>query len=156
MASKLYYDPTKPSALSTLQKLQEAARQIKLEKKPGELLSWLQMQDTYSLHRPSRRKFPINPFTVNNLFAVWECDLIEVQAFRKFNDDYKYLLKLIDAFSKFLHIVPIESKSGSAVTSALKSILENPKYSKPIQRQPFWVRTDKGKEFSNLHLKDIL
>ena len=42
------------------------------------------------------------------------------------------------------------------VTSAFKSILENPKYSKPIQRQPIWVRTDKGKEFLNQDFQDML
>jgi len=42
------------------------------------------------------------------------------------------------------------------VTSAFKSILENPKYSKPKQRQLYWVRTDKGKEFLNRHLHDML
>jgi len=76
MTSKLYYDPAKPSAFATLKKLQEAARQSKLGKKPGELLSWLEMQNTYTLHRPLRRKFPRNPYTVNNFFVVWECDLI--------------------------------------------------------------------------------
>ena len=85
-----------------------------------------------------------------------ERDLIDVQAFVKFNDNYKYLLTVIDVFSKFLHIVSLKSKSGTDVTSAFKSILENLKYSKPIQRQPMWVRTDKGKEFLNRHFQDML
>jgi hypothetical protein len=116
-----------------LKKLQEAARQSKLGKKPSELLSWLQLQDTYTLHKPLRRKFPKNPYTVNNLLDVWECDLIDVQAFGKFNYNYKYLLTVIDVFSKFLYIVPLKSKSRTAVTFAFKSIIENLKYSKPIQ-----------------------
>jgi len=156
MASKLYYDSGKPSGLGTLKKLQEAARQSKLGKKPGELKRWLEIQDPYTLHRQLRRKFPRNPYTVNNLFDVWESDLIDVQAFGKFNDNYKFVLTVIDVFSKFLHIVPLKSKSGMVVTSAFKSILENPKYSKPVQIQPIWVRTDKGKEFLNRHFQDML
>ena len=108
MASKLYYDPAKPSGFATLKILQEAARQTKLGKNSGELLSWLLTQDTYTLHRPVRRTFPRNPYTVNNLFDVWECDLIDVQAFGKFNDNYKFLLTVIDVFSKYLHIVPLK------------------------------------------------
>ena len=46
---------------------------------------------------------------------------------------------------KFLHIVPLKSKMGIAVTAAFKSILKNPKYSTPVQRRPIWVQTDKGK-----------
>jgi len=135
-----------------LKKLQEAAIHSKLGKSSGEFLSWSLTQDTYILHRPVRRKFPRNPYTVNNLFDVWECDLIDVQAFGKFNK-YKILLTVIDVFSKYLHILPLKSKTG---TSAFKSILENPKYSKPIERQPIWVRTDKGKEFLNRHFQDML
>jgi hypothetical protein len=105
------------------------------------------MQVAYTLHRQLRHKFPRNPYTVNKLFDVSESDLTDVQAFGKCNDNYKFLLTVFDVFSKFLHIVPLKSKSGMTVTSAFKSILENPKYSKPIQRQPLWVRTDKGKEF---------
>ena len=129
MTSDLYYDPAKPSAFSTFKKLKNAAKQSKLGKKPGEIKSWLEMQEPYTLHKPLRRRFPRNPYTVNNLFDLWECDLVNVQAFSKSNDNYKYLLRVIDVFSKFLHIVPPKSKMGIAVTSAFKSILKNPKSS---------------------------
>ena len=63
---------------------------------------------------------------------------------------------MIDVFSKYLHIVPLKWKTGTAISSAFKSILENPKYSNILQRQPIWVRTDKGKEFLYRHLQDKL
>ena len=110
MTSKLYYDPTKTSAFSTLKKLQEAAKQGKLGKKPSDIKLWLEMQDTYILHKTLRRKFPRNPYTVNKFFDVWELDLIDFQAFAKTIDNYKYLIRVIDVFSKFLHIVPLKSK----------------------------------------------
>jgi len=90
MASKLYYDCSKPSVFANLKNLQEAAKQSKLGKKPGELKRWLEMQDANTLHRQLRRKFPRNPYTVNNLFDVWESDLIDVQALGKFSDNYKF------------------------------------------------------------------
>ena len=106
MASKQYYDPSKPLGFATLKKLQQAARQRKLGKNSGELLSWLLTHDTYTLHRPVRRKFPRNPYTVNNLFDVWECDLIDVQAFGKFNDNYKFLLTVFDVFRNIYTLFP--------------------------------------------------
>jgi len=42
---------------------------------------------------------------------------------------------VIDVFSNFLHIVPLKSKTRTALTSAFKSILKTDKYSKPLQRQ---------------------
>ena len=72
------------------------------------------MQDAYTLHKPLRRRFARNPYTVDKLLDDWEADLVYVVAFNKFNDKYKYLLTVIDVFSKFLHIVPLKSKVGTA------------------------------------------
>ena len=87
---------------------------------------------------------------------IFECDLLHVQALSKYNDGYKYLLTVIDVFSKFLHIVPLKSKTGKAVSSAVHSVLQNPKYLKPRKRRPIWVRTDKGKEFLNTAFQNLL
>ena len=65
---------------------------------------------------------------------VWECDLIDTQFLSQYNGKYKYLLRVIDSFSVYLHIVPLESKTGTAVNSAFRSILA--KYSKPVRRRP--------------------
>jgi len=31
---------------------------------------------------------------------VWECDLLDVQAYAKYNDNYRYILSVIDLFTK--------------------------------------------------------
>jgi hypothetical protein len=78
---------------------------------------------------------------------VWECDVVDVQNLTKYNDNYKYMLTVM---SKFIHIVPLRSKTGTAVSSAFRSVLA--KYS----RRPIWVRTDRGKEFLNELFQDML
>jgi len=107
MTSKLYYDPSKPSAFSSLKKLQAAVKDTKLGKKPSEVKSWLEKQYAYTLHKPLRKRFARNPYTVNNILDVWECDLIDLEALGKFNDSHKYLLTAIDVFS-ILHVVPLK------------------------------------------------
>jgi hypothetical protein len=87
---------------------------------------------------------------------VWECDLIDIQSLSKFNDAYKFLLPVIVTFSKFFHVVPLKSKTGTAVTSAFESVPKDPNYSKPLQRRPVWVRTNRGKEFLNKTFQDML
>ena len=138
----LYYEPRAPSAFSSYEKLRRAAK----TKSAIDIKMWLEKQDSYTLHRPIRHRFPRNPYSVNNVFGVFECDFVDVQTLSKY-DSYKYLLTVIDVFSKFLHIVPLKSKTIKDVSSAFHSILQDPKYSKPIKRRPIWVRTDKGKEF---------
>jgi hypothetical protein len=85
--------------------------------------AWLLKQDAYTMHRPVRKRFPRNPYSVNNIMDMWECDLVDVQSHAKYNDGYRYLLTVIDVFSKFLHMVPLRVKSGKAVASAILSVL---------------------------------
>jgi hypothetical protein len=73
---------------------------------------------------------------------VWECDLIVVPNFARYNDSYRYILSAIDVFSKYLQLVPLKSKTGKAVAEAIGSILT--RYSKC---RPLTVQTEKGKEF---------
>ena len=148
MTSKFYYDPARPSAFSTLEKLRAAVK----HQPAGDIRAWLEMQDAYTLHRQVRKRFPRNPYSVNNVMDVWECDLVDVQAPRKFNDNFKYILPVIDVFYKFLHMVPLKSKTGTAVTAAFQSVLGDPRR----HRRLIWVRTDKGKKFVNRTFRDLL
>ena len=86
----------------------------------------------------------------------FECDLVDTQALSKYNDSYKYLLTVIDLFSEFLHIVTLKSKTGKDVSAAFHTVLQDPKYLKPIKWRPVWVRTDKGKEFLNTTFQNLL
>ena len=70
MISEMYCDPAKPLALSTLNKLGQAAKQRKLGWKPNQIKSWLESQEAYTMHRPLRHRFPRNPCTVNNILDV--------------------------------------------------------------------------------------
>ena len=72
---------------------------------------------------------------------------MDMRSLSKYNDRYKYLLSVIDVFSKYLHIVPLRAKTGVAVSSAFLSILA--KYSKPVRRRLVWLWTDEGKYFLN-------
>ena len=90
MTSKFYYDPARPSAFSTLEKLQAAVRKTK---PTDDIRAWLEKQDAYTLHRQVKKRFPRNPYSVNNVMDVSECDLVDVQAFGKFNENYRVEVK---------------------------------------------------------------
>jgi len=134
MISRLYYDLAEPSAFATQQKLQNAVRQSTRKQKqntaPADIKARHLKQDAYTLHRAVRKCFHRNPYTVNNINGAWECDLVDVQGLSKYNDGVKYLLTVIDVFSIFLHIIPLITKTGKAVTTAFQSIFEGPIYLK--------------------------
>jgi hypothetical protein len=102
------------------------------------------------MHRPLRKPFPRNPYNVTNVMDVWECDLVDFHVYARYNDNYRYVLSVIDVFWKYLHLVPVKRKSGPSFTSAIRSILTD------MKRRPLWLRKDKGKEFVNKHFQDML
>ena len=86
---------------------------------------------------------------VNKIDEIWAADLVDMQTFSKWNRGYKYLMMVIDVFSKYGWIIPLKDKKGESVTNAFKTI-----FNKGRKPQYLWV--DKGKEFYNKHLKDLL
>jgi len=48
--------------------------------------AWLEKQDACTLHRHVRKYSNRNPYSVSNVMDVWECDLLIVQAYAKYND----------------------------------------------------------------------
>jgi len=56
---------------------------------------------------------------------VYECDLLDVQAYAKYNDNHRYILSVINVFSKFLHMNRVKKKSGPSEASAFHSIFDN-------------------------------
>ena len=95
------------------------------------------------LHKPIKRKFKKRRVEVNGIDRIWAADLVDMQAFSKFNCIVKYLLAVIDVFffSKYGWLIPLKDKTGKSVAIALKSIFK--------ERKPEKMWVDKGKEFYN-------
>ena len=72
-----------------------------------------------------------------------------MQQFSKWNKGYRYLLMVLDLFSKYGWIVPLKDKKGETVTEAFKTI-----FKKGRKLQYLW--TDKGKEYCNKNMKELL
>ena len=69
-------------------------------------------------------------------------DLADMQSHAKENDGYRYLLVCIDVFSKYVWVIPLKNKTGPALVTAFKEILES-------GRKPQKIQTDEGTEFFN-------
>ena len=72
-----------------------------------------------------------------------------MQQFSKWNKGFRYLLMVLDVFSKYGWIVPLKDKKGETVVEAFKSIFKE-------GRKPQYLWTDKGKEYYNKHVKELL
>jgi hypothetical protein len=67
------------------------------------------------------------------------------------NGGNRYILTVIDIFSKYAWAVPVKNKDGKSVRDAFKTVLAS---SDP--RKPERVQTDKGKEFFNREFTDLM
>ena len=91
------------------------------------------------LHKAVRRKFKKRRVLVNGIDRIWAADLVDMQAFSKFNRGVKYLLAVIDVFFKYGWLIPLKDKTGKSVTLALETIFK--------ERKPEKMWVDKGNEF---------
>ena len=101
------------------------------------------------LHKPVRKNFQKRRVMVSKIDEIWAADLVEMQKLSRDNKGYKYLLTVIDIFSKFGWIQPLKNKTGLEVEGAFKNIFVEGRVPEKL-----WV--DKGKEFYNQHVKKLL
>ena len=86
---------------------------------------------------------------MNGIDKIWAADLVEMQTFLEFNRGVRYLLTVIDVFSKFGWMLPLKDKTGKSIADAFKEIFTKSK------RKPEKLWTDKGREFYNKHVKEL-
>ena len=73
-----------------------------------------------------------------------------MQLIRKFNKGFRFLLCVIDIFSKYAWVIPLKDKKGVSVVNAFQKILDKSK------RKPNKIWVDKGSEFYNSSFKKWL
>ena len=114
----------------------------------SESINWSsQLAD--ELHKPIIKIFPKRIVFVNRIDKIWAADLVEMEAFSKFDRGVRYLLTVIDVFSKYGWMLPLKDKTGKSVADAFKEIFKKSK------RKPEKLWTDKDQEFCNKHVKEL-
>ena len=68
----------------------------------------------------------------------------------KFNKGFKFLLCVIDIYSKYAWVIPLKAKKGITITNAFQKILYK------SNRKPNEIRVDKGGELYNRSMKSWL
>ena len=93
------------------------------------------------LHKPARKNYTRRIVNVYGKNDLWQADLVEMIPYSKKNKGYKYILCVIDCFTKFAWAIPLKSKTAKEVSSSMSKILH--------KRTPKLLQLDNGKEFYN-------
>ena len=95
------------------------------------------------LHKPITHKFTKRKVIVDGIDDIWSADLVDMQSFSQYNKGFKYLLNVIDVFSKYAWSIPLMDKTGKTITNAFERIVKTSK------RKPNKLWVDQGSEFFN-------
>ena len=102
------------------------------------------------LHKPIIRKFKRREAYSAFRDNIWATDLADMQLISKFNKGFRFLLCVIDIYSKCAWVVPLKDKKDVSIANAFQSIL------KKSNRKPNKIWTDKDSEFYNRSMKSWL
>ncbi|MEL6930966.1 MAG: DDE-type integrase/transposase/recombinase, partial [Cyanobacteria bacterium J06600_6] len=138
-----YYNIKHPAGFSSIAKLAKAT-----DTKEKIALAWLKEQPAYTLHREARKNYPTRPYIIHDIDEQWQADLADVSLIANFNQGYRYILTVIDLFSRYAWARPLKSKRGDEVAKAFKEIFIEGRIPKRIQ-------TDQGREFYNSHVQNL-
>ena len=101
------------------------------------------------LQNPIQKKFKKRKVFTSGADVIWTADLVDMQSFSRSNKGVKYILMIIDVFSKYGWAIPLQTKTGPEVTNAFRDLWKT-------QQSPQKLWTERGKEFYNKSMKDLL
>ena len=111
-------------------------QQFGLSVNPNEILS-------QELHKPKRVNFERSQVISNYIDHIWGIDLITMIKYAKQNNDSKYILTVIDFFSKYCWCYPFKDKNSNGIINCFKDVIKKSK------RSPNFIQSNEGSEFTN-------
>ena len=101
--------------------------------------------------KPPRRTYPTNKTDVYHIDDIWSLDILDLKDYGPENNrGYRYVLVVIDNFSKFGWTIPLKNENAQTIRDSFENILMNSK------RKPNLIESDRSKEFYNNIFQDFL
>jgi hypothetical protein len=146
---KHYFQPGSPIFFANPVKLYNHLKKKTYKVTLPYLKEWVKEQEAYSLHKEARHTFPRLPHVLKGKHHLYDADLADMKDLEQENNGYKYILVVIDAYSKFLSVKPLKTKTAVVVKQAIEEIFN-------VMKKPEVFRTDPGTEFKNKILQQYL
>lgn len=71
-------------------------------------MSSIRTEIARELHRQSRKNFPTRYVELKGVHDLYQADLVEMKEFSSVNKGFKYILTMINCFSKYAIAVPLK------------------------------------------------
>jgi IS30 family transposase len=140
----IYYDADHPASYGGVKRLALATGASKLQ-----TVEWLKAQRPYTLHKPVRKRYSTRPYKTVGIDVQWQADLVEMIPYANVNGGYRYILTLIDLFSRYAWAEALRNKTATEVEAAFRRVFAQ-------GRRPQRLQTDDGREFDNRIVQHLL
>ena len=111
-----------------------------------QITDFLESNDLHQIHRQRRRSQRTATSVAQAPFKQLAVDLTDIPK----RGVYRYLLVMVDLFSKYAWVVPLSRKSGEIVAREIGKILSS------LPSRAGSLRSDLGTEFKNAELRAVL
>jgi len=103
-------------------------------------------QYSKELLKPAPKHFTRRIASYSYINDIWSADLVDYGAFIKANSGFRYLLCIIDLYSRYAFVFPLKSKTSKSILDCFKRLTSHPDH--------LWV--DQGSEFLNKSLVNFV
>jgi hypothetical protein len=141
---KVYFDRSHPGAFGGLNKIWlsikgDAERPAGLTKKI--VTKWLSAQEVYQVYTEPQSDYPTEAIIVEYPDQMWDIDILVLHDERRqLNKNFRYLLGVIDLFSRYVWVRLLKRKTATETAEAFRSILQEGRVCEKL-------RGDSGQEF---------
>jgi len=97
-----YVDPKAPGSFGGIQNVRRYGGKVKD----------LSRNDAYTLHKPTRIRFPRGRTFFQGIADLFQINLVVLSNLSTYNDGYRYLLNCLDVFTKRAFAVPTSASRG--------------------------------------------
>ena len=142
---KVYTDPSHPAAFGGTNLLYSA---VKKKYSKHQVKKFLAKQKTYRKFRTKPSKIERARIFTSSVGQIYQLDIADMHRHTRYNKGSRYILALIDCFSRKLYARPLKQKSADQTAEALKDMFNEIKLEGNLLAHSY-VGLDLGSEFWN-------
>ena len=141
---EIYTNVKNTGSFGGVEKLFRAGKKKGLNITRKTVTNFLSSNHTYGMHKQKKKPKYASRVIVAEPFQQWQADLVDMNPkYKDSNNGARFILTVIDCFSKMGWARQLKSKKGLEVAKALEEVIQQ------AERPPLKLQTDKGAEFKN-------
>ena len=145
---KLYEDPKFSASFSGQERFYKALQQGNRSVSRDTVKKKLTAVDSYTLHKSPRKPALYRRIYTKGINYLYQSDLVDLSSLQGDNDGYKWIITIIDTFSKKAWAFKMKNKSAESIVEVMKPFFDSNK--------PQKIQFDKGSEFYNRSFLQLL